>query len=174
MLGALKRALHRWDIDGRIRRRGWTGIYVGDYRHAPSWAYTIGLLVTLGAPEIIVFDLPKPVADALLGEVFRQLKDGELVIRDGETWGDGDKPAAWRRVHPSQLANDEHPWLGLAETFDAILMVRPREFEAFQLVLSDGQGCFPWDAGYDERLRPLQPELYLPLEEAPPEGGAAR
>ena len=48
MLGALKRALHRWDIDGRIRRSGWTGIYVGDYRSAPAWAYTIGFTHDLG------------------------------------------------------------------------------------------------------------------------------
>jgi hypothetical protein len=33
--------------------------------------------------------------------------------------------------------------------------------EAFQFVLSD-HGALPWDAGYDERLRPLQPALWEP------------
>src|SRR3569623_346303 len=174
MLGALKRALHRWDIDGRIRRSGWTGIYVGDYRSAPAWAYTIGFPVLLGAPEIIVFDLPKKVADGIFNAVFRQLKAGELTIRDGETWGLGDKPATWRKVHPSQLEDDEEPWLGLAQTFDVILATTPREFEAFQLVLCDAAGRLPWDTDYDERLRPLQRELYLPRAATPTRDEAAR
>ncbi|HEY0647892.1 hypothetical protein [Phenylobacterium sp.] len=40
----------------------------------------------------------------------------------------------------------------------------PFGFNAFQLVLSDNDGRMPWDDGYDERLRPLQPALYLPLD----------
>lgn len=43
----------------------------------------------------------------------------------------------------------------------------PFEFEAFQLVLSDNDGRLPWDGGYDEDLRPLQPALYLLAGDAP-------
>jgi hypothetical protein len=116
----------------------------------------------LGAPEIIVFDLPQNIANSLFHEIHRQLKAGELVIHEGDLWGE-DSRAAWREVHPTRLDDGEQPWLGLAQTFDVILTKAPREFEAFQLVLADPDGHFPWDAEYDERLRPLQRELYLPL-----------
>ena len=42
----------------------------------------------------------------------------------------------------------------------------PRGFEAYQLVLSDAEGKLPWEAGYDERLRPLQVALWDPPEAA--------
>lgn len=163
VLLALRRAWHRWDTARRVRRHGWTGVFVGDYRSAPSWAYTIGFRETLGAPEIIVFDLPVGVANDLFHEVFRQLRAGELVLRDGEAWGDPPAKAVWRRVHPSRVADAENPWLGGAVEH-AGLSAEPAALQAFQLVLSDELGRAPWQPGYDERLRPLQRELYLPSD----------
>jgi uncharacterized protein DUF4262 len=168
---ALFRRYHAWHIGKRVRQRGWTGIYVGDYRTSPTWAYTIGFQVTHGAPEVVVFDLKKEAVDRLFSELFRQVTARELVIRDGETWGDAGTPGAvWRRVHPSRLDDtDEEPWLSLAQTFDAILAApSPPEFEAFQLVLADADGHFPWEPEYDERLRPMQRELYLPRSDRGP------
>ncbi|HLZ73741.1 DUF4262 domain-containing protein [Phenylobacterium sp.] len=164
MFRALKRAIHRWDTARRVRRQGWSGIYVGDYRSSPSWAYTIGFLSSLGAPEVIVFDVPQRSANGIFGTVFEELKAGELVLRDGEAWKSAAHPAVWREVHPSRYVDEEQPWLGIAETIAAI-QAGP-EFRAFQLVLSDPEGRLPWEPQYDERLRPLQRELYLPAAEA--------
>jgi hypothetical protein len=178
MLGILQRAYHRWDVKRRIRRLGWTGIYVGDYQSAPAWAYTIGFHSSLGAPEVIVFDIPKASANGVFHEIYSDLKAGRLVMRDGEEWrpGEHEKPLIWREVHPSRLYDNdpENPWLGLAETFAAILAPGRVEFSAFQLVISDPDGHMPWDPQYDERLRPLQRELYLPLVVARVEGDTGR
>jgi hypothetical protein len=158
---------HRWDIQQRIDRLGWTGIYVGDYHTAPTWAYTIGFRSSLGAPEIIIFDLPPEVADNAFQAVFNELKAGTLVIRDGEIWRPEEAwRATWRKVHPTKLADGDNRWLGIAEAFDAVLSPETGEFEAYQLVLSDGEQRLPWEPGYDERLRPRQPALYEPA--APP------
>jgi len=55
---------------------------------------------------------------------------------------------------------------GLRATMRSIVRTgMPYSFDAYQLVLSDNDGRLPWDDGYDERLRPLQPALYLPLED---------
>lgn len=48
-------------LDARLAQHGWTAVYVGDYRTAPTWTYTIA--ETLGAPEVIVFDLPQDTAN---------------------------------------------------------------------------------------------------------------
>jgi hypothetical protein len=167
MFRAIERAVHRWDTERRVRRHGWTAIYVGDYRTSPTWAYTVGFLSSLGAPEVILFDVPQESANGIFWKVFQELKAGELVMRDGEAWASAEKPVVWREVHPSRYVDNEEPWLGLAQTM-ACIQATPSspEFRAFQLVLSDQDGRLPWEPQYDERLRPLQRELYLPAGEA--------
>lgn len=156
-------AFRKPSIARSVDRHGWTGIYVGDYSTAPTWAYTVGFRGTLSAPEIIVFDVPQAGANAIFHEAFRQIKAGELVIADGEPWPpDGEGRSVWRKVHPSRLGENEEPWLGLALAHACILNPEAGDFEAYQLVLSDGEHRLPWEAGYDERLRPRQPALYEP------------
>lgn len=151
----------------RIAQHGWTGMYVGDYATAPTWAYSVGFAETLGQPEVIVFDLPQDAADALLGEVFTQLKDGRLALEDGRVWPEGEAhPCVWRKVDTSQLESDRG-WFTFAMVRSLLRTGMPYAFEAFQLVLSDNEGRLPWEEGYDELLRPRQPALYLPLEETP-------
>jgi hypothetical protein len=166
MFNSLERAYHRWDTKRRVRRFGWTAIYVGDYQSAPTWAYTVGFHASLGAPEIVVFDVPIASAGGLFHEIYNELKLGKLVLRDHESWrpGESDNPLCWRKVHPSRLydRDPENCWLGLAEDFATILAPEAGPISAFQLVLSDPHGRLPWEPGYDERLRPLQRELYLP------------
>jgi hypothetical protein len=155
-------------LAARVEEHGWTAIYVGDYATAPTWTYTIGFDETLGQPEVIVFDIPQDAANALLWEVFTQIKDGRLVLEDGKVWPEGEEhPCVWRKVHPTQLEGGEG-WFTLANMRSLARNRTPFGFEAFQLVLSDNEGRLPWQDGYDERLRPLQPALYMPREpEAP-------
>jgi len=167
MFERLRRAFHHRDVVKRVERDDWTAMYVNDYDTAPTWAYTIGFHWLLGAPEVIVFDLPPASANGMFHEIYKDLKDG-LVLRDGQPWrpGELDHPAVWREVHPSRLyGNDpEQPWLSLAETLAMITAPEKGEFTAFQLVLCDPEGHLPWEAGYDERLRPLQRALWEPIE----------
>jgi hypothetical protein len=150
-----------FDTIRKIEKHGWTAIYVGDYRTSPTWAYSIGFHTTLGQPEIIVFDVDQQQANALFHKLFGELKAG-LILRDGERWSpDGvETPLVWRKVHESRLYDNdpENPWLGLAEDFANQSAAGP--ITAFQLVLSDQAGNLPWEAGYDERLRPLQRPLW--------------
>ncbi|WP_414693951.1 DUF4262 domain-containing protein [Phenylobacterium sp.] len=66
MRNLLERAYHRWHTKRRVRRHGWTAIYVGDYQSAPTWAYTIGFHASFGAPEVVVFDVPMAVGQRAL------------------------------------------------------------------------------------------------------------
>jgi hypothetical protein len=157
------------NIARKVRRHGWTGMYVGDYATAPTWAYTIGFDETLDQPEIIVFDAPRRSASALFWRTFEALRSGSLVLEDGAArLDDAGQGAVWRKVHPSHIDCAEG-WLAFAQHRRAKVTGKPFGLEAFQYVLPDQDGRMPWDAGYDESLRPLQPALYLPRQD-----GAAR
>ena len=121
----------------QIRRHGWAGAYVGDYRTAPTWAYTIGFDETLDHPEIVVCDATRPAATRLFWRVFDEVRSGALVIEDGLAWPPEEDCRSARTGFRHGL-------------------------EAYQFVLSDAEGFLPWEAGYDERLRRLQPALYEP------------
>lgn len=145
------------DQDRAIRRHGWTGIYVGDYRTAPTWAYTIGLDETLGHPEIVVFDAPQEAVNALFWRVFEEIRTAELVIEDGLEWPVGEEGrAAWRKVHPDHV--DE--WLTFACMRRASRTGEVVGLAAYQFVLADAGGHLPWEPGYDEGLRHLQKPLW--------------
>jgi hypothetical protein len=161
-------ARHKDDIANRIEQHGWTAIYVGDYHTSPTWAYTIGFQRSVGGPEVIVFDIPQDTANSVFHEIFRQLRAGELVVRDGERWMPEDVVMTWRRVHPSRFVDDpENPWLGLAHDFHLMLGSGGSDFEAYQLVVGDAEGRLPWETGYDETIRSRQRPLWEPTELAP-------
>src|SRR5215218_2414031 len=81
MLNWLLRKFHVSDTDRRIRKHGWTAIYVGDYSTAPTWVYTVGFDETLNQPEVIVFDVTQEIANQLLWMVFEELRSGSLVLK---------------------------------------------------------------------------------------------
>lgn len=62
-------------------------------------------------------------------------------------------------MHPDWIDAPEG-WFTFALWRRALRTGKTFGLEAFQLVLSDEAGHFPWDEGYDERLRPLQPALW--------------
>ena len=180
-MNPLLRWWHDRDTDRRIRKHGWTAIYVGDYASAPTWVYTVGIGQRLGQPELVIFDVPKETAAELLWRAFNELKEGILVLEDGKPWltGETDNPLVWRRVHQTQVESPTG-WFTLAVERRALHAGRLSTLEVFQLVLSDGGGRLPWEPGYEEGLRARQPALYLPLTDygdvplSPPEREALR
>jgi hypothetical protein len=139
----------------------WRTMYVGDYKTAPTWAYTIGFPGAPEQAELIVFDVPKPSAENIFSHVYAELKAGRPVVADGaEMPGGGEGRFVWRKVHPDQL----YEWLTFAWT---ARLIDPDlgELAAYQLVLGDAQRRMPWEPGYDESLRHLQRALWLPPEE---------
>ena len=145
-------------MDSHLRRR---------LRHV-TWAYTIGFQRSADAPEVIAFDIPQDTANAVFHEVFRQLRAGELVMRDGERWMPDDIVMTWRKVHPSRFVDDpEQLWFALAHDFHLLLGSSGKEFEAYQLVIGDGEGHLPWEPGYDETIRCRQRALWEPAKLAP-------
>jgi len=164
MFEKLRREWHLRDLDKRIQRHGWTAMYVGDYQASPCWAYSIGFEENLGQPEVVVFDISQADANSLLWWIYKSVESDELKPKDGEVWApEGEVIGAWREVHPSQIDGPDG-W------FAAALERRARRdatqpLRAFQLVVRDDAQKFPWEDGYNERLRTKQPALYLPAKD---------
>jgi hypothetical protein len=180
MFARLQRHLAIWDVERRVRRHGWTAIYVGDYQSVPTWVYSVGLDETLDQPEIILFDVTQADANDIFWQAFRELKSGALALEDGAEWRvEGDRIGVWRKVDPSQIDGPEG-WLAAAVGHRERRTGRRHGLEAFQLVLADADHRMPWEAGYDERLRMRQPALYLPADDwgdaplSPPDREALR
>ncbi|PZQ64595.1 MAG: hypothetical protein DI570_04880 [Phenylobacterium zucineum] len=181
MFQKLRRAWHDRDIERRIAKRGWTGIYVGDYASAPTWTYSVGFQQSLGQPEIVIFDVPHEAANSILWTAYEELKAGTLVLEDGKRWHaeDEEKPLVWRKVHRTQIES-RVGWLTLANARRLTQTGAMFDVEAYQLVLSDEAGRMPWEEGYNEWLRHRQPALYLPARDygdaplSPPEEEALR
>ena len=117
----------------------------------------------LASPEVIMFGMTQEIANGLLWEAHRQLKAGELMLRDKAAWSldweDGPQ-FAWRAVHPSQIRRDH---FNIAIWYKERQGGRRSDLKAFQLFVADTQGLFPWEEGFDTDSRPIQPELYLPF-----------
>ncbi len=164
MIWEIRRRFLLWGLVRRIRRRGWTGIFVHNYEDGMvPFAYSMGFWEALGAPEVIMFGMPDHVAIQLLERIYGALKIKALALVDKATWtlseGDESWTLAWRAVHPSQIRKKH---LTLAIWYRMRQRVGPCDLEAFQLFAPDKAGKFPWEEGHDADYRPRQPELYLP------------
>jgi hypothetical protein len=144
----------------RIRRHGFQATYVGAYDDPPAWAYTVGFDETLDHPELVLFDSPRKSAAHTLACFYDEIRAGRMVVEEGADPGASNTRCVWRKVHPDQLA----VWLPLAIWRRYAVTGQRYGLEAFQLVLSDPDGRLPWEEGYDERLRGLQPALWLSPE----------
>lgn len=116
-----------------IEKYGWYIQYVIGDRHAPSYAYTIGL-TEHGCPELIVTGVTQEEAAALLntgGDLVhrRHLSHGERVTVGGH------------RVEVVELPRPEAHLLFAGDVYGPKLT-------SLQLVYADQSGIWPWSRGY--------------------------
>jgi hypothetical protein len=143
-----------------VRRRGWGSASTSDDAGTKGWTYTVGFDETLNHPEIIVCGYSRAYVQRVLAAVYGAVKHGDLVIKDGLKWEiAGVGQFVWREVAPQYLGDDH------------ILMARYRRWErtgspagvrAFQLVLPDYDGLYPWESGFDEVFGAAAPQLWDP------------
>lgn len=121
----------------------------------PRWfAYTIGLSVTLGWPEVICFGPPIDVTAQLVNNAVRELK------RKGITPSLGLELTEVMEGYPTRLEVfpmkffREH--LGWAIWFADHRGLKPQQFGCLQLLWPDKSGHFPSDSSCDTEVRRSQ------------------
>jgi hypothetical protein len=140
-----------------VKTHGWQVTSVFDPEGAkPNFSYSIGILETLKAPELIIIGLPKESAHGIINSYGQKIRDGSHKFRVGEF------------IHD------------LIEGYDAFLIditTSPQkedfaksagwyydrgDFPMMQLVWPSKSGNWPWQDGHGDLLR-SQPLLAPPV-----------
>ena len=125
----------------------------------PDFSYSIGFPETTGQSEVIVFSLPKSLRASMINEIYHQLSEKKVTLRDGEKLSDlieGFTCVA--REISDRRAIEDH--LGSAIWYNERYRGQPIE-KAFQIVWPGAQqGLFPWEEGCVQSVIDDQPALY--------------
>jgi hypothetical protein len=136
-----------------IRERGCHILTGGGDKDNPPYAFSVGLSLNYSQAEIIVFGMAPLLAARAIDTVCSRATFGKKFI-DGDISSDvirGSK-VCFVDVPPEVYEK----YLGAALWF---YQNWPEPFPCLQLVWSDGEGRFPWEAGFDEALKKDQPIL---------------
>ena len=124
---------------GDVERHGWHVVHVHPYAgRDPMWSFTVGLPLTWGHPELVVFGLHADTAHAVLGSAVE-------AIREGRRYAPGADHDDVLEEHPVRFVPVRRHWyasfLGYAQWFHE----SDGGFDVLQLVWPDREGRWPWD-----------------------------
>src|SRR5262249_23936133 len=123
-----------------IARVGWTVIAVQADGEGSGFAFSIGLLHTLGHPEILIMGLRPQIAQQLINNI------GD-AIREGQRFEAGKHYEGIAAGFPLAFVEMDRryyrEYLGYAGWF-----YRGPDFPVLQCVWPDKQGVFPWEPEY--------------------------
>ncbi len=153
-----KRALMQIKIKDMIEKCGCFCMGVFGDKDTPSWTYSIGIPTTVpGAAEIIVYGFDPNNASQAINIILDQMRNGR-VFESGRAYDDilqGNLSVFFGRVEERHY----YAHFGQAINYHGGI-----GFEVWQLVWPDESGKFPWQTGFDEKLREAQPLLFEPEE----------
>lgn len=139
-----------WDT---IHTHGWAlqGVFATRENPSPPFTYTIGLSF-LDHPELIIFGINHDNAAAILNELGRRIRDEGLVLEDRHR---DDTVLVGLDVELRAVPRSAH-----SEYFGVANRILGRgKFKALQIVWPDPEGKLPWEPGYDEKFKAMQPLL---------------
>lgn len=134
-----------------IKSHGWHVVKVNESDGTGGWAFSIGLHVTLGHPEIVIFGLPEKVMHVVINKIGEDIRRGSRY-EDGQSYGGLLEGYECRFQGVSQRWY--RPFLGYAVWYYDNL-----EFPVLQCVWPDKDGRWPWDATSEVDWSTLQPLL---------------
>jgi hypothetical protein len=134
-----------------IAKYGLSVIKVPSSTYLPSFAHSVGLFETYNHPEIICFGLHIELLHELINDVAHLIqKEGDINLLREYDYIFENSRAKFLRVDPRNIKN----YFGVAMAYYDYT-----EFEALQLVWTDRNDTFPWEAGFEEEFRHKQPLL---------------
>ena len=145
---------HAEKIEWMIETNGWALEPVeADYDAVPprpAYAYSIGMPAAVGFADVAVFGLTPVAANGLVTLVADACRGGTEIPIGVEVIGllDNELRCMFAEV---DLATDAG-WFATASSW-----YRGEPFEMVQLLYPDRNGFMPYEAGYDQRMRPAQP-----------------
>lgn len=134
-----------------IREYGWAVLLIEATDYLPSVAYTVGLWKNYNHPELISFGLTNNTLHSIINIGGELVKDGHK-LQVGRDYNDffENGIAQFIQVDPRSLKD----YFGYAIAFNDSAV-----FPALQLVWTDRNNRYPWDANFDEEFVYRQPLL---------------
>jgi hypothetical protein len=134
-----------------IKKYGWTVMLIEATDYLPSFAYTIGLWKNYNHPELISFGLTTKTLHSIVNIGGELVKDGHR-LQVGGNYDDffENGIAQFIQVDPRSLKD----YFGYAIWFN-----KTSDFPALQLVWTDRNNRYPWDADFEEEFIYRQPML---------------
>ena len=126
-----------------IEEFGWEAMLVRSEQQSSAFAYTVGLMDTLGFPEIIVVGLKEKTAHSALQYAVEKMKEGADLTAGRVRDIVGEVAVEFRPVSQKWFRHImcRADWYyGYGET----------EIPALQIIYPDIEGRFQWDAKFDE------------------------
>lgn len=118
----------------------------------PPFSYSIGIEKSLGLPELIVVGLGADVAQPVINECYRQMKQGAAIApgaRVADLLG-GDFECMIGEVDPRHYEE----YMGWA-----LWLHKGPHFRAWQIIFPSTAGVFPWEPQASDGFRSWQPLL---------------
>jgi hypothetical protein len=140
-----------------VDRVGWMVMRVSPNQGDPDpqwFAYTIGLPVTFGWPELICFGLDPDLMAQLLNNAVLELKSRAVLPSSGLELNEVMENCSACLGTFSVGYFSEH--LGWALWFARLRGLKAEQFGCLQLLWPDKSGHFPFDANCDAGVRKLQ------------------
>jgi len=131
-----------------VKSHGWHLVGVEEDSEGPAFTFSVGLLYSLGHPEILIMGLQPSISGNLINDM------GD-AIRAGQTFQAGkqydDIAAGFPLAFVAMDRRHYRQYLGYALWF-----YRTLDIPVLQCVWPDKAGIFPWQPGYDSRFFDLQ------------------
>jgi Domain of unknown function (DUF4262) len=134
-----------------IEKFGLSVIIIEATDYLPSFAYSIGLWQKYKHPEIICFGLRTQTLHTIINDVADFVKNGQ-VIQAGKTYDNifENSKSEFLNIDKRNLSD----YFGTAIDF-----YNSQDFPALQLVWTDRNDKFPWEADFEEDFIYMQPLL---------------
>lgn len=138
-------------LENDINKYGWQVVMVQATSYLPSFAYTVGLWENYRHPELIGFGIPIELLHLILNKAGELVKSGE-IIQSNKQYEDFLEAylTTFIPVDPRSIKD----YFGAAvERYQSL------DFPALQFIWPDKNQRFPWDDGFEEKYKILQPLL---------------
>ncbi len=138
-------------IRNEINKFGWSVLLIEATDYLPSFACTIGLCKNHKHPEIICFGLPVESMQHILNTAAEMVQAGKTIVP--------------QKMYDDFFENGTAEFINvdknnLGDYFGYVIdFYQTEDFPALQLVWTDRNHHFPWDADFEEEFKFKQPLL---------------
>lgn len=134
-----------------IDKFGLSVVMIESTQYLPSFAYSVGLQETYNHSEIICFGLNTKTLYELINDV------AEIIKTEGKINPDKEYDNIFSNHRATFLKVDKR---NIEDYFGvAIKLYDSKEFDGLQLIWTDRNNQFPWEANFQEEFKYMQPLL---------------